>query len=84
MRCSRVGTKLLKFARAAIFRPDMINSGDGAAARGWYARRARAISTTARQLARPGVPAALGGTDSKPVWAGHMAGLSRRPRGTRR
>ena len=26
MRCSRAGAKLLKFARAAIFRPDMINS----------------------------------------------------------
>jgi hypothetical protein len=27
MWCSRAGSKLLKFARAAIFRPDMINSG---------------------------------------------------------
>jgi hypothetical protein len=27
MRCSRGGTKLLKFARAAIFTPDMTNSG---------------------------------------------------------
>ena len=37
----------------------------------------------ARQLARPGVPAALGGTDGKPVWAGLMAGLPRRVRRTR-
>jgi hypothetical protein len=27
MRCSRAATKLLKFARAAIFTPDMTNSG---------------------------------------------------------
>jgi hypothetical protein len=38
MRCSRAGAKLLKFARAAIFRPDMINSVDRATAHGWYAR----------------------------------------------
>jgi hypothetical protein len=41
-------------------------------------------SERARQLARTGVPAALGGTDGKSVWAWHMAGLPRRLRGTRR
>jgi hypothetical protein len=55
MRCSRAGTKLLKFARAASrgdFKPDMINSGNRAAAHGWYARRARA-RLLKKQMRRP-------------------------------
>ena len=44
MRCSRAGSKLLKFARAAIFRPDMINSGTVLPrTRGTRGARARAI-----------------------------------------
>jgi hypothetical protein len=62
------------------------SSSQSAAARGGRQRLAAPEpgSERARQLARPGVPAALGGTDGKPVWAGHMAGLPRRLRGTRR
>ena len=44
MRCSRAGAKLLKFARAAIFRPDTCDKfWHRAATRAWYARRGRAI-----------------------------------------
>ena len=64
----------------------MENSGTECAPRGDGPSRASPEpgSERARQLAQPWVPAALGGTNGKLVWAGHMAGLSRRLRGTRR